>query len=183
MLGALATFISKGSRPWSQVCLLSSQLKLPVWACVTVPHWDSSQWDTGKVHQCLKFIFPIFSSHSLFTSLFTDSLNSFRQIFCVEYRMLPNSQLSLSKIRGLNWGVKSSHLFVVSKKAPVVKACLSFGTPSSGAQTCFSVLTRERVPEERWALGRGPYWHVWMWQVLWQPLLPPTTPASASSSA
>ena len=112
--------------------------------------------DTGKVHQCLKFIFPICSSHSLFTKLFIDSLNSFRQIFCVEYRTLSNSQLSLSKIRGFNSGVKIISFICFSKKAPVVKACLSFGTPCSGAQTHFSVLTLECVPEEHRAPRRGP---------------------------
>lgn len=58
-LRPFGTFINKGSRPWSQVCLLlSCQLKLPAWACVTAPQWDSSHWGHWKSPSVLN-LFPL----------------------------------------------------------------------------------------------------------------------------
>ena len=138
--------------------------------------------DTGKVHQCFKFIFPICSSHSLFTKLFTDSLN-FRQIFCVECRMLSNSQLSLSKIRGFNSGVKSSHLFVFQRKPQLLRPACPLGHLAQVLRPTSQSWPRKAFPRSTGHRAGGPSWHVWVWQELWQPLLPPTTLASASSSA
>lgn len=82
VLGAFGTFISKGSRPWSQVCLLSCQLKLPAWACVTAPQWDSSRWGCGKSPSALNLFPPLLFSSPLCLTLPWLSLNLLREIFC-----------------------------------------------------------------------------------------------------
>lgn len=83
VLGAFGTFIRKGSRPWSQVCLLSCQLKLPAWACVTAPQRGSSQWGRWKSPSVLHLFSPLLLSLLLFLTLPRSSLNLFWQILCV----------------------------------------------------------------------------------------------------
>lgn len=73
---ALRTFISVGSRPWSQVCLLSCQLNLPAWVPGIALSGFLPTGDYGQVHQCL----VVSHVYSFFVSLSCLVLNSFRKM-------------------------------------------------------------------------------------------------------